>query len=334
MGTATTEIVEEEIDVAPEDELRDSLASAFDEAEADANADNQDAAEAKAADPTIPADARVKNTAVVQTDEEKAAEVDAKAPASWSPAAREDWAKVPKQVQETIAKREREMSATMQETAQARQHQTAFNNMMQPFQPMFLAQGVKDPMQGVYEILQTSAKLQNGTPHAKAATMAGMIKQFGISIRDLDDAIVGNAPAAEAAADPRLDAMTKQINDMQGYFTRQNTDQQNTVNQETEKFLNENEFAKDLRTTMADFMDIAGRQNQRLTLQEAYDRAINTRPDIVEILKNRALVTNSNQRMTRARSAGVTVPLSTSGGNRALSPQSLRDSIADAFNNA
>ena len=334
MGTATTEIIEEEIDVAPEDELRDSLASAFDDAEIDAEVVDEDAAEAKAADPTTPADATVEDTTVFQTDEEKAAEVDAKAPASWSPAAREDWAKVPKQVQETIAKREREMSAIMQETASARQHQTAFNNMMQPFQPMFLAQGVKDPMQGVYEILQTSAQLQSGTPQTKAATMAGMIKPFGISIRDLDDAIVGSAPAAEVAADPRLEAMSKQINDMQGYFQQQNTAQQTTVNQETEKFLNENEFAKDLRSTMADFMDIAGRQNQKLTLQEAYDRAVNTRPDIVEILKNRATVTNSNQRMTRARSAGVTVPLSTSGGNNAVAPQSLRDSIADAFNNA
>ena len=330
---STEQVDLEDNEVVEEEDIRDSIASAFD----DAVADDDSVAPADTVDDSPVAEAPLEKDAPApetKASDDSAIDSDDKAPASWTPAAREEWANTPKTVQETSHKREREMQSVMQESAHARQHMNAFSNMIQPFQPMFQAQGVQDPMQGVYEVLQTSAKLQGGTPAVKAATMAQMIKQFGVSITDLDNELVGNPIQDNTPPqDPRFTQLSEQVAGMQNYFNHQNQSAQNDVNTETNSFLTENEFANDLRQTMADFMDLASKQNQRLSLDEAYQRAIATRPDIQEILSNRKKVDSAGRNVRRARGAGVAIPISSDGSGVTPPPVNLRAAIADAFDN-
>lgn len=330
---STEQVDLEDNEVVEEEDIRDSIASAFD----DAVADDDSVAPADTVDDSPVAEAPLEKDAPApetKASDDSAIDSDDKAPASWTPAAREEWANTPKTVQETSHKREREMQSVMQESAHARQHMNAFSNMIQPFQPMFQAQGVRDPMQGVYDVLQTSAKLQGGTPAVKAATMAQLIKQFGVSITDLDNELVGNPIQDNTPPqDPRFAQLSEQVAGMQSYFNHQNQSAQNDVNTETNAFLTENEFANDLRQTMADFMDQASNQNQRLSLDEAYQRAIATRPDIQEILSNRKKVDSAGRNVRRARGAGVAIPISSDGSGVTPPPVNLRAAIADAFDN-
>lgn len=257
-----------------------------------------------------------------------------KAPASWAPAEREEWAKVPESVKQVINKRETEVQKVMTESAQARQHFAAFNNMVTPFQGMFAAQGVQNPLQGVHSILQTSAQLQGGTSQDKATAIVGLIKQFGVDIKTLDDALVGNTGTASTtaqAADPRYDALNEKISGMERHFQSQEAQAQQTVNTETEQFIKSHDFANDLRGTMADFMDVAAKNGRPLSLDDAYNHAIATRPDIQQILANRLKTANAQKHTAQARNAGSSVPITSDGGGQAKQPENLRQAIAEAW---
>ena len=220
----------------------------------------------------------------------------------------------------------------MHESAQARQQMQSFGDMVRPFQGMFASQGIQNPMQGVYNILQTTAQLQSGTPQSKAQAAADLVKQFGVGIKDLDDALVGNTANAQPS-DPRYEELLTKFNNMEGRLQVQDTAAQHDVNTETAKFVNETPFANDVRSVMADFMEQASRNNQKLTLQESYDRAIATRPDIQTILANRKKVADSGQHVQQSRRAGVVVPIASEGGGAPVEPNNLRGALEQAWDN-
>ena len=260
-----------------------------------------------------------------------------KAPASWTPASREHWAAIPEGVRGEIAKREGELQRTLNETAQARQFTQNFQQSIQPYEPMFRAQGV-DATTGIGNVLQTAAQLQMGTPQQRAQAVAGLISQFGVDIATLDDMIVGNMPQVTQAS-PEVAQLQQQIASMQqfiqgqqGQQQQQNMQQQQQLVGETNKFIADNEFASDLRNVMADFMDVAERQGQKMTLKDAYDRALSTRPDIQEIVANRAKSTNNQRAVSGARRAAVSVPQASgmSGGSEA--PSTTREALLAAWN--
>ena len=257
------------------------------------------------------------------------------APQSWSPAAREEWINVPDSVKEVIAKREQEMQGVMQESAQARQFSQQFGEQMGQYQGLFNSQGV-DAMGGIDAIMQTAAPLYGGTPQQKAEAVAGIIQQFGIDIATLDGLLVGEQPAP---VDPGMQALQDQINNMGQYIQnqqhgqqQQQVAQQQETSNEVEKFVAENEFAADLRGVMADFMGMAGQQGQQLSLVDAYQRAIATRPDIQQIIANRAQGQHNEQQLGKARTAATSIP-QTSGINQAAPiAQTSREAIENAWN--
>ena len=310
------------------DSIRDSLSAAFDE-------DATEEASAAPADEEASAAPADEDASAAPADAESAESAESlNAPASWSPTAREEWAKVPKEVQETISKREKEISDTLQESAQARQQAGQFNEMIRPFQGMFAAQGVQNPMQGVYNILQTTAQLQNGTPQNKAQAAANLVKQFGVNIKDLDDALVGNVQDAQNQnADPRYDDLSRKYEALESRIQNQDQAAQHDINQETTKFLTETPFANDVRGVMADFMDQASTRGEKLTLKEAYDRAIATRPDIQTILANRQKTEDAKKHTQNARNAGVTVPINSDGDGVPAEPTNLRGALEQAWAN-
>ena len=272
------------------------------------------------------------------TDTKADAQDAEKAPASWTPASREHWAALPEGVRSEIAKREGELQRTLNETVQARQFSQKFQESIQPYEGMFRAQGV-DATTGIGNVLQTAAQLQMGTPQQRAQAVAGLIEQFGVDISALDDLLVGTIPAASQAT-PEVTQLQQQIAQMQQYIQGQQgqqsqarQQQQQTIQTETNDFLEANEFAKDLRGVMADFMDVAERNGQSMTLKDAYSRAMSTRPDIQEIVANRAKTTTNQRAVTNARRAGVSVPQAHGTGGPTAAPTTQREALLDAWDN-
>lgn len=262
-----------------------------------------------------------------------------KAPSSWSPTAREAWANIPPEVQTEIGRREKELQNNLNETTQARQLSQNFGNLVQPYQGMFQAQGV-DVFTGINNTLQLAAQLQMGTPQQKAQACANIIQQFGVDIGSLDDLLVGKAPTQQQQS-PEFQQMQTQMNQMGQYIQNQQHNQQVTqqqeqarINTETETFIQSKPYANDMRNLMADFMDMAQNQNQPITLQVAYDRALGTRPDIQKLIQNSTDTQNNQTALQQAQNASVSLPQETVGGQGKAPATTMRGALEDAWNEA
>jgi len=320
------------------DEMREALEAAFESEENEEENAPIIEDDSTAPDTTVESDPDVEpDTGTVSEDEPVVDEPPAttKAPQSWTPSAREHWDKIPAEAQAQIAKRDQEVMNVMNEASQYKNFSQGFNQMVAPFQGMFAAQNV-DPMQGIQNVLKTAATLQGGNMVQKAQAAAQLIQDFGVDVTALDDLLVGNMPTNNP--NDQMMQMQKQL-DQQNQFMQNQQNQQNqfmqrkqqTINNETTQFINDNEFAGELRGVMADFMDMAERQGQRLDLKQAYQRAIGTRPDIQQVISNRLNTKGNVQALSNARTAGASIPQNGTVNPSASESQSLRASIQSAF---
>ena len=226
-----------------------------------------------------------------------------KPPQSWKPTIREKWTTLPPEVQEEIDRREREIARGLQESSGPRQNWDRFTQAVAPYQSIIAASGA-DPVTYTQSLLQTAAALQMGTPGQRAAVVANVIRQFGVDVTQLAEALdkPGAAPAGPQAApdvqtlvDQRLQAMVQQAN------------QQRAV-AEVAKFEESHEFASDpqIRATMAALIQ----GNIAKDLDTAYDMAVSASSEhrsVIEQRKAAEAAKAAQASMQQKQKAGVSV---------------------------
>ena len=122
-----------------------------------------------------------------------------RAPASWKKEAKGDWAALPLHVRQEVYKREMEVERVLKETAPIRQQIQEIQNVVSPYMARIQSAGVT-PVQAMNELFKADFVLATGTPQSKAQMMAKLVKDYGVTIEDLDAAIVASMQAAAAAA--------------------------------------------------------------------------------------------------------------------------------------
>lgn len=229
-----------------------------------------------------------------------------RAPASWKPTAREGWDKVPPDIQQEVIRREREITHTLSETAEARQNYSKFKETIAPFEHMIRSEGV-EPVQAVGNLLRTAASLATGPQQTKAQIVAGLIKTYGVDIATLDSLLSGQAPAQQPQGyqappnpaqfrDPRLDALLEQ--------------QTQRVQQQAAEALadvEQEEFFDDVRQDMADLLEVASKRGVALSARDAYTRAVALHPEVSRVLEQRKAAGVSNGAAQRAAAAASSV---------------------------
>lgn len=146
----------------------------------------------------------------------------AKAPQSWPVATRQHWETLPQEVRAAVTKREREVVAVLNSSAEARKLATTVQGVLKPFADDFRAAGVQ-PLQGVRNLLEIQRVLSSGSKDDKASMVANLIRTCGVDVPTLATQLDGKAaepqgvqpqPSAPSAApeprelrDPRVDAM-------------------------------------------------------------------------------------------------------------------------------
>ena len=262
-----------------------------------------------------------------------------KPPQSWSPKLREDFAKLPANVQAQINKRETEMSTFLNEGAESRKFGDRMNQTLQPFQSVMLAHGASDPIQAVQGLMETAATLQMGTPQQKAQKLADMVQHYGIDIQALDNALSGQPlvsteqSALEKMLEDKLAPMNQFMNTVQQ--NQQSSQQQTQLNAQTEvgTFEQKAEFINDVRNDMADLLDMAAKRGQKMTLQQAYDKACAINPEISAVIQQRSsddVIKGNRQNNINKRYAASSIKGSQVGLNNAP----VNDSIEAALNQA
>lgn len=113
------------------------------------------------------------------------APADLKAPVSWKPHAREKWAGVDPDIQAEIHRREAEHQQTMQNAAQSRQFMDAFQRVVQPYELLIRSEN-STPLDAVDNLMRMAAVMRTGSPADKVNLVAGLISQWSVDIGMLD----------------------------------------------------------------------------------------------------------------------------------------------------
>ena len=298
-------------------------------------------ADEKGADTTAEEEAgEPEDKAAEQAGEPKAGEREAgptyKAPKSWKPGPREKWSSLPPDIQQEISRREGEIRRGMRETTEARHTAAQFKETIQPFMQLIEADQ-STPMEAVKNLMQTAAGLRLGTPAQKVGIVADVINRFGVDIQMLDNALAG-----KMQHDPVAQQVQQQLAPMQQLMQQMQAREQaqtQQFNQEAEESIQdfaddpENEFFEDVREDMADIIDRATARGQRMSLKDAYNRAIMLNDDIAEVVSQRkvqAQLAKSQEPVANAKKAAVSVKGAPTVGE-ATSGSSVRDSIINAI---
>jgi hypothetical protein len=264
----------------------------------------------------------------------------AKAPQSWKPGAREAWSQLPADVRAEVYRREHESARIMQETAQARQVTEYVSQMQQKFAPALQAEGV-DALTASANLMQLSSRLRFGTPHEKAGIAAQIIRNYGVDVNALADALDGrpvqpgqSQQAQQMMTDPRVDQLLAQLNGLTQQ--RQEAVMQKMVG-EVEAFGEGKDFFEDVREDMADLLEVAARRNIDLSLEQAYERACQLQPEISKVLAARAAAKaagNQKGSTQRARIAASSVRGTPTQVSTTSQPDSLRATIEAAIDDS
>lgn len=282
-------------------------------------------------------------------DEEHEAEVKAeeakelpssKAPASWKPAAREDWAKVPEAVRTEIIRRERDMERGLQDSAQARRVADAYTEAVRPFESIIAMENA-NPVAAVRSLLATAAQLRMGTPQQKAQMISQIISQYGVDVMVLDSVLAG-APLPQGGQQQPNQQLEQELAPIKRFMselqnlTSQNTQKRSTQSQATLQAFSEdsaNEFFMDVRESMADIFELAGKRGRELTLKQAYDQAIALDPELSKIVGQRKQAQASGTVTKAKRNAASSIHGTPGGGKAQGSGKDLRSTIEAAMEN-
>lgn len=208
-----------------------------------------------------------------------------KPPASWTPAAREAFAKAPPEVQKEVARRESEMNRAFQETAEARKTAAAVRETLAPFEGLARANGM-DSLRYAGSVMQTAATLHMGSPQQKAAVVAQLIGAYGIDVDAVNSMMQGQAPQAAQQAQPPQD-----VNRLVEQALQQRIGQAVEAQAVSawEKFqATEPEFLTDsVKDSMRLIIEHEAQRGRKITYEQAYSRACQLDEEVSGVLTQR-----------------------------------------------
>jgi hypothetical protein len=255
------------------------------------------------------------------------------------------------EVRQEVARRERQTTQVLNESAGARQLQEQFTQAVQPFMGRLQSLNAH-PIAAVQELLKVDYFLSTAPKNARAQRMAQFIKDYDIDVVALDAALSGritqdndpvaqNAETVERLLQERLAPYQSLLQREQQRAAEETQVLAGTIEamaQDTEKY----PYFDKVRFDMADIIDLSIKKGRPETIESAYNKAVQLDPVISQELarksaaeaatKAAALATSQAQ---RARRASVSVGGAPSG-NIVGSPAAndRRAVIAAAFEEA
>lgn len=212
-----------------------------------------------------------------------------KAPQSWRAAQKQKWAELPTDVRQEVIRREREITRTLGETAQARQFVNEFTKTIQPFEARIRSAGIH-PLAAVSNLVQSDYFLSTAPTQQRAQFMAKLIKDYGIDVQALDAALAGTVQAADPVAEQVERMLQERLSPLQQFLAQQQAQQQAAAAQESQRVaMTVEQMAADnvkyphfdqVREDMADLVEIQAKKGLYLSLEQAYNRAIAMNPEI------------------------------------------------------
>ena len=269
-----------------------------------------------------------------------------RAPQSWKGESKKLWETLPLDVRQEVARRERDITKVMNETAQTRQQVSQMQEVFAPHMERINTVYGGNAMTAVTNLLAVERQLFNGTPQDKAQLVANMVKQFNIDIFALDAAIAGQ-PAPEAVVqqsnierilEQRLAPLQQFVQSQQQREQQVRYQQEQQVTQTIEQMAVDPQYPyfDEVRDLMADIVEVNARRGIAISLPDAYTKAVRMNDDTYQASTARdssqaatQAALQAHQQAQRAKGAAVSVS-GTPGapGTNVGNPTDLRGTIA------
>jgi hypothetical protein len=272
---------------------------------------------------------------------EKPPEVEEPPPLSWSKEERAHWAKVPKEARAAIKRRDREIETTLNETKHVRKFANDFATIVHPYSNLIRTAG-STPLEAVQSLMNTAAGLSVGNKEQKAQIVAQIIANYAVDVPSLDailSDVLEKGPIG-GTADPKLAQLLAPVYDFMDRAEQAKAAayerMESQAYESVEEFCGSGKFpyAEELREEMADYLEVAAQRGARMTLEQAYQRAIAGNPTYAKAAsqnRRQSEVSQAASTLAKARKASSSVtgsPTSTADGQR---PNTLRGALENAW---
>lgn len=274
--------------------------------------------------------------AATPAPEAKAAET-LRAPQSWTPAEREAWAKVPADAQRAILRQDAEVRKVMQAAAPARKHMEEWQRTVGPYTPLL---GGTEPLVAIRGLLNTVSTLATGTQQQRAATVANLIKGYGVGIEALAAALDGQPAPGGQPQQLDANALYQQVYSRitQDLTAQAKAQQAAAMDAEVSRFAEGHEFLDDVADEMAALIDAAARRGKALSYEDAYSMACRAHPDVSKVVAQREAAAKATadlaatQKARAASSSVRTQPTATPNGVGKQTVRSALEAAAERLN--
>lgn len=261
-------------------------------------------------------------------------------PASWKREHQEAWKTLPPAVRQEITRREREISAAVKDSKMARDGMREFQRIMTPYMQQIQSEG-GTPFTAIANVMQSAQMLKTGTPEQRAKAVAAMVRKFGVEIEALDrELAAGLAPEHRTedvitrAIDSRMAPVNQMVAKMQ-QFERMRTDAQiGQVEETVTNFGTGRTHFEAVRGVMADLIEMAASRGQKMSLEDAYDRAVWMDPTIRAAAQKEqelAAASTAHAAAEEARRKAASVAGSPAPASSRRTPESIRDALNSAW---
>lgn len=247
-----------------------------------------------------------------------------RAPSSWKPAARAEFAKLPEAIRAEIHRRESESAAGVHQLMPDAQLGKSMREVAAPYKALIDAEANGKPELAFAELIKTAAILRMGTPQQKRDVVLGVARQYGVDLGlQPQQQPVQGQPPQQTFQDPRVDQLLQHLQTQEQQ--RQQQEQQaleNTVTQWMEakdeagnpKYPYLGDVMNDMAVIVPQIRQSSPSLSHEQVLQSAYERAIWANPDVRPLLLQAQAASPAreaaNQTRVREakRAASVNVP--------------------------
>jgi hypothetical protein len=207
-----------------------------------------------------------------------------------------------------------------------------------------------NPVTAINNMLAVERTMISGDPQSKVEMVARMIKHFNVDVVSLDRLLSGQgSPTPEVQQQSALERMLEQkLAPLQQFMTTQQQREQQErakveeeVNQTVESMSGNTAYPyfDEVRSDMADLIDLAAKKGLYLSLPEAYNRAVRMNDETFQASSVRDSSQAATQAALQAHQAAQKAKgasLSVSGapaapGNNVGNPSDLRGTIEGLF---
>ncbi len=251
-----------------------------------------------------------------------AAKLAIRAPASWSPAAKATFDKLPPEVQQAVAKREQEIDHGLRRKSEEVKRYEPLEQLIAPRRAVWAAQGM-DEASAIKTLLAAQDLLERDPKQG----LEFLARSYGVNLNTAQPQ--GQPYQAQPARDshPEIAALKQQLQVLQSQVQ---TAQTAPIVSQIDAFQNDpaNLYFENVRDDMAVLLH----NGKASDLKEAYDMACWMRPDIRPFLQTaQAPAVTTQGKATQARRAAVSVTGSPGQTRVPKSNGSIEDDIRAAF---